>query len=311
MSRQPVKKLLIILGKEPAWRLLHNHGRVTWAHIRQPRGVSGMLIWPPTRYLRAYMGRSLTHQMRREIVLSQAAHLEAHVHRSFFIELAHPRDALWRHADERCCSIWLSANPGRHLEGDFDLVFQLDGVTIYSLSFSIGPNLAHPAAGEVAMLVGRVQGERGHFGDIRLATKALSDSSPAALLVSAAEGIALALKLPHICGIASSEQLAQLKPGAEHFDYDGFWESLSGRRVGGWYQFDAPFAHKPPSETARHHRRRARRKRLFRDAVREAARTGFIERFMRQDAEQRRSVRAASSSTAPGAVHAVDVRARA
>ena len=191
MPRQPVKKLLIILGKEPAWRLLYNHGRVTWAHIRQPRGVSGMLIWPPTRYLRAYMGRTLTHQMRREIVLSQVTHLEAHVHRSFFIELAHPRDALWRHADERCCSIWLSANPGRHLEGDFDLVFQLDGVAIYSLSFSIGPNLAHPAAGEVAMLVGRVQGERGHFGDIRLATKALSDISPAALLVSAAEGIAL------------------------------------------------------------------------------------------------------------------------
>jgi len=283
MVHPRIKKGLIILRRESPWRLLYNHCRVTWIHIRQQGGLSTSFIWSPTRYLRPYIGHSLTHGTRRDIVILQALHLQERVRRSFFLELVQPRDALWRQADERCYSIWLSANPGRHLEGDLELAFRLDGIAIYTLSFSIGPNLAHPASGDVAMLVGRVQGERGHFDDIRLATKNLNDISPAALLVSAAEGIALALNLSHICGVAGSEQLARLKPGAEYFDYDSFWESLSGRRIGGWYQFDAPFLHKPPSQTATDHRRRARQRRMFRDAVREGVRAAFVQRFVRQD----------------------------
>jgi uncharacterized protein VirK/YbjX len=234
-----------------------------------------------TRYLRTYIGRSLTHGARRDIVILQAGYLQERLRRSFFREIEQPRQALWRLTDERRYSIWLSGDPGRHLEGDFELAFKLDGIPIYILSFSIGPNLADPAAGDVAMLVGRVQGERGRLDDIRLATKTLKGISPAALLVSAAEGIALALKLPHICGVAGSEQLSRLRLGAEYFDYDGFWESLSGRRIGGWYQFDAPFPHKPPSQTAAHHRRRARQRRLFKDTVREEVRVAFVERFAR------------------------------
>ena len=303
--RQPLKKLMIILGKEPVWELLHHHARTVWAHLRQPRGVSGTLIWPPTRYLRAYMSRSLSHQARRQIVLSQAAHLDARVHRSFFREIAHPRAALWRFAQERCCSIWLVANQGRHLEGDFDLVFQLDGMAIYALSFSIGPSPANPPADRPAMLVGRVQGERGHFDDIRLATKVLKDISPAALLVSAAEGIALALNLTQICGVGGCEQLAHLKAGADYFDYDEFWEALSGRRIRDWYVFDAPFPHKPPSGTAAHHRRRARRKRVFRDAVREEVRATFVERFVRQEPPRAE----ASALAAPFGLRELDLSA--
>ena len=282
MFLRRISKTLRILRAEVFWSLLLNHYRVTQAQIRQNGGLSPSAVWMSTRYLRTFMGRSLTHQVRRDIVILQAEQLRGSVNRCFFLELEQPRQALWRSEEEPCCSIWLSADLGRHLEGDFELAFKLDGVAIYTLSFSIGPNLANPAPGDVAMLVGRVQGKRGRFDDIRLATKALKGVSPPALLVSAAEGIALALNLSHICGVAASEQLSCSNQGAEYFDYDGFWESLSGRRIGGWYRFDAPFPHKPSSQTATHHRRRARQRRLFRDTVREEVRAAFVERFARQ-----------------------------
>jgi hypothetical protein len=246
-----------------------------------------------TRYLRTYISRSLTHGERRDIVISQAEHLREHLHRSFYLELEQPRRALWHSTGERC-SIWISGDVRRYLEGDFVLTFKFDGIAIYNLSFSIGPNWADPAAGGVAMLVGRVQGERGRRDDIRLAAKAVQSVSPAALLVSAAEGIALALNLSHIWGVASSAQLCRSRPGAEYFDYDGFWDSLSGRRIDGWYQFDAPFAYKHPSQTPAHHRRRARQRRLFKDAVREDVRSTFVGRFARQNGLSRTFVQTSS-----------------
>ena len=280
MSRRRLDRVSKILRSEPPWSLLYNHGRVTWAQIRQNGGLSLPFVWTTTRYLKPYIGHSLTHGERRDIVMTQARHLREHARRSLFLELLRPRQPLWRSA-ERCYSIWLSADRSGHLEGDFDLTFKLDGAAIYTLSFSIGPNLADPAAGDVAMLVGRVQGERGRLEDIRLATKTLNGISPAALLVSAAEGIALALNLSHICGVSGAEQLSRQRPRAEYFDYDSFWESLSGRRIGGWYQFDAPFPHMPTSQTATHHRRRTRQRRLFKDAVRQEVRAAFAERFAR------------------------------
>jgi uncharacterized protein len=286
MVWQRINKIVVILQREPLWSLLYNHYRVTRAQVSQYWSWSPTSILATTRYLRNYVGQSLTHRTRRDIVNLQARYLRGRLRRSFFLELERPRHALWRYADAPCVAIWLSTAISRPYEGDFALTFKLDGIAIYRLSFSIGPNLASPATGGVAMLVGKVQGEHGRLADIRLATKLLKDISPASLLVSAAEGIALALNLPHLCGVASSEQLCQSRPGAEYFDYDSFWESLSGRRIGGWYQFDAPFLHKPPSQTATHHRRRARNRRLFRDAVREEVRVAFVERYARRETQR-------------------------
>jgi len=284
MLWQRFNKVIIILRRESIWSLLYNHYRVTRVQIGQYWPWSPTFILATTRYLRNYIGQSLTHRTRRDIVNLQAGYLRGRLRRSFFLELERPRRALWRSADAPRFAIWLSAGLSRPYEGDFALTFKLDGSAIYSLSFSIGPNLASPAAGGLALLVGKVQGERGRLADIRLATKLLKDISPASLLVSAAEGIALALNLSHLCGVAGSEQLCQSRPGAEYFDYDSFWESLSGRRIGDWYQFDVPFPHKPPLQTATHHRRRARNRRLFRDAVREEVRAAFVERFARPGA---------------------------
>jgi uncharacterized protein VirK/YbjX len=282
MASRRLERLLVILRTEPLSALLYNHCRVTLAQVRQPAGVNLAFFWTTTRYLRDYLGYSLTHRQRRDVVVRQAERLRR-LERSFFVELERPRTPLWRLSGGQDYAIWLSANRGHLLEGDFELAFRLDDVTIYTLCFSIGPNLADSAAPGAVMLVGRVQGKRGRFDDIRRATKVLHDISPPALLMSAAEGVALALELPQICGVAGSEQLARLEPGPERFDYDAFWESLSGRRLGGWYQFDAPFPHKLPLETAPHHRRRARRKRRFRDVVREAVRDDFAARFVRCD----------------------------
>jgi uncharacterized protein VirK/YbjX len=136
------------------------------------------------------------------------------------------------------------------------------------------------------MLIVRIQGARGRFGEIRKATLGSGDISAAHLLVSAAEGIAAALGVSTILGIGNDEQLSKSsvdKAGCL-FDYDVFWDSLGGRARRGWFQFEAPFAGKPLSQTPASHRRRTRRKRALKAAVRDQVTAAFRARYAKHGA---------------------------
>ena len=164
--------------------------------------------------------------------------------------------------------------------------FAADAIPLYELSFSLAEKAN--GAGAAVMLIVRIQGARGHFAEIRKATLDGGDISPAHLLVSAAEGIAVALGVSTVLGIGNDEQLSKssIDKAGCLFDYDAFWESLGGRPRRGWFQFDAPYAPRPLSQTPAHNRRHKRRKRLIKAAVKEHVTAEFLTRYARQAAAQ-------------------------
>ncbi len=104
------------------------------------------------------------------------------------------------------------------------------------------------------------------FETIRVATKACGDIQAPYLLLAAVEGVASALGIQNLRGVCREEQLAR-RWGDSKFDYNAFWSDQMGERSGDWFVGTVPLLRKPLENVVAHHRRRAKRKRRFRDAV--------------------------------------------
>jgi uncharacterized protein VirK/YbjX len=125
----------------------------------------------------------------------------------------------------------------------------------------------------MAILVACIQGRRGCLDQISRAARDCVDTSPALLLLSAVEGMAMAWRIGTICGVSDDEQLSKDVEGKQPgiwFEYDLFWESHCGDRCKGWYQLSVPLPHKPLSSASADNRKRIRRRRRFREALRDA-----------------------------------------
>jgi uncharacterized protein VirK/YbjX len=134
------------------------------------------------------------------------------------------------------------------------------------------------------MYVARIQGKVKTLDRIRIATKDCLDISPAALLLSAAEGIALDLKLERIIGISGRAQISAeyALPHSLVTAYDEFWIALGGQRLDrDMYQLTVPLTEKPLQSIQRRHRTRVRRKRSFKKLVSEQVRARFHESVVR------------------------------
>jgi uncharacterized protein VirK/YbjX len=264
------------------WRLLYNHGVVV-SRLTRGGAASTSLGWrSTTRYLRPYLGLSLDHVARRRVLLAQHDFLSRNFGPRLFADLSAPAQPLWRCASGgRQYAIWLTQVAEPHGEGDLALVFRLDDIVLYELSFTIGPDPTGSAGEDPSLLIARVQGARDRFEAIRLATRDCGDVAPAHLLLAAAEGLALAMSLPTIYGVSDDEQLARHNPYKEGclFGYDAFWEALAGERIDGWYRFEAPILHKPLALVTVDHRRRSRRKRQLKEQLRDDVRTAFATRY--------------------------------
>jgi uncharacterized protein VirK/YbjX len=232
------------------------------------------------KYVAPYLAQSLNHVERRRILLFHNDYLAHSLNERFFEEAASPQRPTWSSGEAQSQAVWVKANDLLGGEGDLTLAFTAGGLPLYELSFSLAPTSEQSAS--AAMLIVRIQGARGRFAEIRQATADCGDIAPAHVLVSAAEGVAVALGVSTILGIGNDEQLskASVDKAGCLFDYDVFWESLGGRPRRGWFQFDAPYAGKPLSQTPTTHRRRTRRKRRAKAALRDEVTTAFLARYV-------------------------------
>ena len=220
-----------------------------------------------TRYTRDYLSMSFLSATRREILLFHHRFIIRKLEYEFLYALSTSRSVLWNASfDDHTYEIILSTEKSLHGVGDLILEFFDGDVCLFDISFSFSPARAVGHEGEVALLVARVQGRPNLFDTIRRATKACGDIFPGHLLVAAAEGVATALSVSTICGICSEQQLSSRWKGGR-FDYDEFWSELLEERRDGWYSATVPLPRKPLSEIAISHRRRTKRKRLFKDGV--------------------------------------------
>ncbi|HLO94859.1 MAG TPA: DUF535 family protein [Burkholderiaceae bacterium] len=123
----------------------------------------------------------------------------------------------------------LNAIHDGHREGELCLRLRLDGVSLFGLSFVL-----QQRAGQLHMLVGRLQGESGDAAreHVRLATKEFHACRPATLLVTAARQLAQVLGCESVRLVCNRERIAinLWRRWRIRADYDQSWQELGARR---------------------------------------------------------------------------------
>jgi uncharacterized protein VirK/YbjX len=231
-------------------------------------------------FLGAYLGADLSRKERASILIEHYAFLKDRVEAGFFRTILDCRIELWKQIiGEHVYRICLIFPRAAHGEGELSLVFEADRVDIYNLSFVIGPGGIAGLEPCRALYIARVQGKGGGLHLITRARKNCLDVSPAALLLSAAEGIASALDLRHMIGIGAGNHLsasADFPLEGKFRAYDEFWLAAGGSRIErNMYHLPVPLPRKPLQFIKRNHRSRVLRRREFRKAVKEAVCQAF------------------------------------
>jgi uncharacterized protein len=156
-------------------------------------------------------------------------------------------------------------------EGELSLYFDVDGQLVFSLSFTIVPGWVVQSEFDEVVLISRLQGVKGRFAQIQLATRALCDVAPPALLVAALCGIADAYGIRGMAGIN-----ARMKPEF-YFDvgeaaleqaYDVFFTKIGATRApSGFYLCPIPLPEKPMTQIKKGHKTRTRERRALKRKV--------------------------------------------
>lgn len=172
-------------------------------------------------------------------------------------------------------------------EGELSLDLDLDGETIYVLSFSIVPGRIVKSAASEVVLITRLQGAKTQYKSIRQATKVMNDVSPVFLLLASLQGFAEAFGVSEISGVSAVRQSAYAEEHAEifHNAYDSFFIDvgavLSPENL---YHCPIPLSEKPITDIKAGHKLRTKKKRAFKRGVSQAVRL-FFQRSRRASAD--------------------------
>jgi uncharacterized protein VirK/YbjX len=224
------------------------------------------------KYLSPYVAANLSRGARASILIDHYTFLGQRLCGRALRSIVHSRHELWsRQTDGHTYRIVLTFPRATHDEGDLALLFEADGIDIYTLSFALGPGSISGAVDGRALYIARVQGRARGLPAITHATKDCLDVSPAWSLLAAAEGVASALDIHHMLGVSARNQITADRE-FPHLDlekaYDDLWQAAGGRLLDrGFYHLAVPAEPKPLQFIQRSHRRRAKRKREFRNQV--------------------------------------------
>ena len=222
-----------------AWMLVHPRTCFEVVKVLTSSSTRSIVQAEPRlmfKYLGGYLGADLSRKERAAILIDHYAFLTERVEGDFFRTIVDCRLELWQQMiGEHIYRICLTFPRTTHDEGDLALIFEADGVDIYTLSFAIGPGSIAGLTACRALYIARVQGKSGGAHLIRSATKGCLDVSPAALLLAAAEGIATALGLSNMIGIGAHNHIstcADILPEGMVKAYDEFWIAVGGFAAG-------------------------------------------------------------------------------
>jgi uncharacterized protein VirK/YbjX len=223
------------------------------------------------QYITSYLARSMTIGSRLQAVISHYNFMRDHFTYSSFGALLGNGLPLWSHEyDDNAFSMLLKHNATSIYEGDLLLIMYRGDVLLSQISLSIVPGHLVGLDANHALLIGSAQGAVPEIGEHGFAVKANGGVAPNHLLIAAARGIASALGLTAMAGVANADQLSKTDPrrGYFPFDYDHFWPMFGGTRNTLGF-FNLPTAPYEPisSEKSSAHRRRSRKKALFKAEV--------------------------------------------
>jgi uncharacterized protein VirK/YbjX len=165
-------------------------------------------------------------------------------------------------------------------EGELSLLLKMDGEIFFTLSFTIVPGWVVNSGATDVLLISRLQGTPGYSPEqIRLAIRAMDGVRPRALLLSALEGIAIAMGIPEIASVSTRNHIDYCKELDAVFknSYDDFFTELGlVNSDAGFFTSTVPIDEKPLSLVKQGHKIRTRKKRAFRKRVRLACSEGFL-----------------------------------
>jgi uncharacterized protein len=163
-------------------------------------------------------------------------------------------------------------------EGELTFEFELDGVGIYVISFSIIPGAIVKSEAREVLLISRLQGMKGKYKMIQQATKAMSDVSPVSFLLAALQGFAETFGITEIVGVSALRQSAYCEDCADIFRkaYDDFFNDL-GAVLGpeNLFSCPVPLPEKAIQDVKRGHKLRTKEKRAFKREVADTVRRFF------------------------------------
>jgi uncharacterized protein VirK/YbjX len=259
-----------------AWGLCSNlHTQIQILRVlSEPAFLGSMLANPalPFRFLnRNYLVRQLTVAQRARSLLYHYKRIQALLPNLVLRQILAPGLTVY----QTCCDadlfrVILGLSRKGYWEGELSLHLEVNGVLVYTLSFSIVPGAVAGVLADEVLLVARVQGEKGADSQIRLATKSLLDVAPPALLVAALHGVATALGINTMAGTCAILQSSYLPEHSSSFQeaYDDFFATLGAtKNSAGFFCSPLPVEEKPLSLIPKGHKIRSRRKREFKRQV--------------------------------------------
>jgi len=166
-------------------------------------------------------------------------------------------------------------------EGEMSLSLLVDDEIVFILAFTIVPGWVVKSQAREVLLISRIQGVRGRYDEISLATKSLWDVAPNHLLLAAMQGLGKALGIEEFASVSSITHRFSIEDGfASDVEsaYDGFFAALGVPRTpDGYFTSPIPMEDKPLALIKRGHKIRTKQKRAFKEKVRNAFASFFEE----------------------------------
>jgi uncharacterized protein VirK/YbjX len=174
---------------------------------------------------------------------------------------------------ERRFTITMSLSRDFDKEGELSFFLHVDGAVVFLLGFTIVPGYVVNSEAAEAVLISRVQGMKGSFAGIHLATRMLHDVAPVAVLLAALEGFAMAFGVDEIVAVSAMRQSSFSENTAEELrqGYDDFFQS-AGLTLSpdGLFKTPVPIPLKPLSQVKKGHKIRTKEKRAFKQYIQTA-----------------------------------------
>lgn len=221
------------------------------------------------------LARSLTTAQRASCHLHHYSFLRSHLCPASLRQLLNREVRVFEATDQgHTFAIDLAAALPGYYEGELRLNFLADGIDIFILSFTFVPGSQVGSTARDAILISRIQGEKGAQSIIAMATRTLLGVHPQALLVSAIEGIAETLGIAEVVCVSAANQPTDSTEMHATFAqrYDEFFESWDASFSSpGFYTLPVSFPQKPLREIKLSHRPRTKKRRALKRLVADQA----------------------------------------
>ncbi len=155
-------------------------------------------------------------------------------------------------------------------EGSQFLVFVMNDVVLFTLSFTFAPGNIFGINSESLIYVSALKGTKNEFENFSKATKYFRENIPSVILLKVLEAIAQNLNIGTLVGISAENQLSYAHGfNDQNFisNYDEFWKNLGATENNDNYYMQLPMAYKDLSLIKQKYRNRTIKKRKVLDSI--------------------------------------------